>query len=53
MVAGLCACSRSGLVAKGNMFEKMSTLYGIVPGEEHLSCMVDLFGRAGLLNKAK
>lgn len=54
MVAVLSACSHSGLVTEGNvLFEKMSTLYGIVPAVEHFSCMVDLFGRAGLLNKAK
>ncbi|KAJ6744715.1 PENTATRICOPEPTIDE REPEAT-CONTAINING PROTEIN [Salix purpurea] len=54
MVAVLSACSHSGLVSEGNaLFEKMSTLYGIVPAVEHFSCIVDLFGRAGLLNKAK
>ncbi|CAK7327870.1 unnamed protein product [Dovyalis caffra] len=54
MVAVLSACSHSGLVAEGNfLFKKMITVYGIVPGVEHFSCMVDLFGRAGLLRKAK
>ncbi|KAH7861094.1 hypothetical protein Vadar_021627 [Vaccinium darrowii] len=54
MVAILSACSRSGLVTQGQMlFEKMSTLYGVTPCLEHYSCMVDLFGRAGLLTKAE
>ncbi|KAI9199036.1 hypothetical protein LWI28_026327 [Acer negundo] len=54
MVAVLSACSHSGLVIEGQMlFEKMSTVYGIIPRLEHFSCMVDLYGRAGLLNKAK
>ncbi|KAK0579398.1 hypothetical protein LWI29_025832 [Acer saccharum] len=54
MVAVLSACSHSGLVIEGQMlFEKMPTVYGIIPRLEHFSCMVDLYGRAGLLNKAK
>uniref|UniRef100_A0A2P2JKJ6 Pentatricopeptide repeat-containing protein n=1 Tax=Rhizophora mucronata TaxID=61149 RepID=A0A2P2JKJ6_RHIMU len=54
MVAILSACSHSGLVNEGKMlFEKMSTFYGIVPCLEHFACLADLFGRAGLLQKAK
>ncbi|KAK7263079.1 hypothetical protein RJT34_30663 [Clitoria ternatea] len=54
MVAVLTACSHSGLVAKGQLlFKKMVDVYGIVPRLEHYACMADLFGRAGLLNKAK
>ncbi|KAI9198575.1 hypothetical protein LWI28_018417 [Acer negundo] len=54
MVAVLSACSHSGLVIEGQMlFEKMSRVYGIFPRLEHFACMVDLYGRAGLLNKAK
>lgn len=54
MVAVLSACSHSGLVAQGQLlFEKMQTIYGITPHLEHFACMVDLYGRAGLLNKAK
>ncbi|KAJ4977943.1 hypothetical protein NE237_008723 [Protea cynaroides] len=53
MVAILSACSHSGLVSEGQrIFEKMATLYGINPQLEHFACMVDLFGRAGLLRKA-
>ncbi|CAL1385166.1 unnamed protein product [Linum trigynum] len=54
MVAVLSACSHSGLVTEGEMlFRKMSSMYNIVPRLEHFDCMADLFGRAGLLNKAK
>ncbi|XP_061366149.1 pentatricopeptide repeat-containing protein At1g71490 [Gastrolobium bilobum] len=54
MVAALTACSHSGLVVQGQLlFKKMIDVYGIIPCIEHYSCMVDLFGRAGLLNKAK
>lgn len=54
MVAVLSACSHSGLVIEGQLwFEKMQSFYGLVPRLEHFSCMVDLYGRAGLLNKAK
>lgn len=54
MVAVLSACSHSGLVIEGQFwFEKMQSFYGLVPRLEHFSCMVDLYGRAGLLNKAK
>lgn len=54
MVAVLTACSHSGLVAQGQLlFKMMIQDYGIKPSTEHYSCMVDLFGRAGFLNKAK
>ncbi|KAG4981734.1 hypothetical protein GLYMA_10G012200v4 [Glycine max] len=54
MVAVLTACSHSGLVAQGQvLFKRMIDVHGIVPRLEHYACMADLFGRAGLLNKAK
>ncbi|KAL5994593.1 hypothetical protein ACLOJK_024646 [Asimina triloba] len=54
MVAALSACSHSGLVAQGQvLFEKMVSLYGVIPRMEHFACMVDLLGRAGLLRKAE
>ncbi|XP_014496150.1 pentatricopeptide repeat-containing protein At1g71490-like [Vigna radiata var. radiata] len=54
MVAILTACSHSGLVAQGELlFERMKNVYGIVPLLEHYACKADLFGRAGLLDKAK
>lgn len=49
----LNSCSYLGLVNEGQMyFEKMSSKYGITPRLEHHTCMVDLFGRAGHLDKA-
>ncbi|KAG8378136.1 hypothetical protein BUALT_Bualt08G0106700 [Buddleja alternifolia] len=54
MVAILSACSHSGLVAQGQLlFERMQTIYNITPNLEHFACMVDLFGRAGFIKKAK
>ena len=54
MIAVLSACSHSGLVTQGQLlFEKMRILYGLTPHVEHFACMADLFGRAGLLYKAK
>lgn len=54
MVAILASCSHSGLVTQGQiLFEKMVTVYGIIPKVEHFSCMVDLYCRAGLLKKAE
>lgn len=49
----LSACSHAGLVDEGYMFfEKMSKEFGIVPNVHHYGCMVDLLGRAGLLDRA-
>lgn len=54
MVAILSACSRSGLVTRGRqLFDNMSSLYGIDPCVEHFTCMVDLYGRAGLFEEAE
>ncbi|XP_050377135.1 pentatricopeptide repeat-containing protein At1g71490 [Argentina anserina] len=54
MVSVLSACSHSGLMIQGqNIFERMLSMYGITPDVEHYGCMVDLFGRAGLLHNAK
>ncbi|XP_047310542.1 putative pentatricopeptide repeat-containing protein At1g17630 [Impatiens glandulifera] len=52
-VAVLSACSHSGLVAEGlEKFDLMMREYDIAPGIEHYSCVVDLLGRAGLLQQA-
>lgn len=54
MVAVLSACSHAGLVAQGQLlFEKMVSVHGLVPKMEHFACMVDLYGRAGLLRTAE
>ena len=50
----LTGCNHSGLVKEGKMlFNSMKTLYGICPERQHYSCMVDLLGRAGLLDEAE
>ncbi|XVF30331.1 hypothetical protein REPUB_Repub16aG0047900 [Reevesia pubescens] len=50
----LTACCHAGLVEEGcRYFRLMKEVYGIKPGVEHFTCMVDLYGRAGQLNKAK
>lgn len=50
----LSACSRMGLVDEGlRIFESMSLVYGIEPGVRHYGCLVDLLGRAGMLEEAK
>lgn len=50
----LFACSHAGLVDQGRKnFILMTKEYGIKPGIEHYCCMVDLLGRAGLLEEAE
>ncbi|KAK6925008.1 DYW domain [Dillenia turbinata] len=49
----LYACSHAGLMEEGyRYFTQMSKIYGIQPAVEHYGCMVDLYGRAGQLQKA-
>ncbi|GFQ03370.1 pentatricopeptide repeat-containing protein at2g29760 chloroplastic [Phtheirospermum japonicum] len=49
----LSACSHSGLVEEGReFFGKMDLVYKIAPSVEHYACMVDILGRAGLLDEA-
>ncbi|KAL6003289.1 hypothetical protein ACLOJK_023512 [Asimina triloba] len=44
----LLACSHSGLTEEGyKYFYSMHRNYGIKPGVEHYSCLIDLLGRAG------
>ncbi|KAJ9543092.1 hypothetical protein OSB04_022799 [Centaurea solstitialis] len=50
----LHACSHMGMVKEGQrFFTSMTKDYGISPRIEHYGCMVDLFSRAGLLQKAR
>ncbi|CAN4117125.1 unnamed protein product [Withania somnifera] len=50
----LCACSYAGLVTEGKwLFNAMSEVHGITPRSEHYGSMVDLLGRAGLLEEAE
>ena len=52
-VGVLSACSRAGLVREGRYyFKRMMESFGIEPEMEHYGCMVDLFGRAGLVDEA-
>lgn len=49
----LNACSFAGLVEEGcQYFELMTRVYRIKLLNEHYACIVDLLGRAGLLQKA-
>ncbi|KAF6164179.1 hypothetical protein GIB67_010149 [Kingdonia uniflora] len=53
-VAVLTACVHGGLVEKGRLyFDMMEKGYGIIPKMQHFGAMVDLLGRAGLLDEAR
>nr|XP_004293115.2 PREDICTED: pentatricopeptide repeat-containing protein At2g13600-like [Fragaria vesca subsp. vesca]XP_011459406.1 PREDICTED: pentatricopeptide repeat-containing protein At2g13600-like [Fragaria vesca subsp. vesca]XP_011459407.1 PREDICTED: pentatricopeptide repeat-containing protein At2g13600-like [Fragaria vesca subsp. vesca] len=53
-VSVLSGCGHSGLVTDGkHYFSSMTEDFGINPTCEHFACMVDLFGRAGLLTEAR
>ncbi|KAL2319851.1 hypothetical protein Fmac_028820 [Flemingia macrophylla] len=53
-IGALHGCSHSGLLQEGKrLFHKMVHELGFVPKVEHYGCMVDLLGRAGLLDEAK
>ncbi|KAK9098785.1 hypothetical protein Syun_025830 [Stephania yunnanensis] len=50
----LSACSHSGLIELGRQYiDSMVQDYKVSPKLEHYGCMIDLFGRAGLLGEAK
>ena len=50
----LSACRHSGLVEEGKYyFDSMLKNHDILPGNEHIACMVDLLGRSGRLGEAK
>lgn len=52
-ISVLYACSHAGLIDLGNRyFSMMKNHYGIEPTFEHYGCMVDLYGRAGNLQRA-
>ncbi|XP_010259053.1 PREDICTED: pentatricopeptide repeat-containing protein At4g25270, chloroplastic [Nelumbo nucifera] len=52
-VSLLSACAHLGLVEEGKqLFSKMKREYGISATMEHNACMVNLFGRAGLIDEA-
>ncbi|KAK1694914.1 hypothetical protein QYE76_011611 [Lolium multiflorum] len=48
------ACSHAGLVDQGlKYFNSMKDAHGIEPKEEHYSCIIDMYGRAGRLDEAE
>uniref|UniRef100_A0A0D9WRS9 Pentacotripeptide-repeat region of PRORP domain-containing protein n=1 Tax=Leersia perrieri TaxID=77586 RepID=A0A0D9WRS9_9ORYZ len=50
----LSACCHGGLVDEGRkQFHAMKEVYQIEPRVEHYSCLVNLLGRAGLLDEAE
>lgn len=53
-VGVLSACVHGGMVQDGKRyFSMMESEYGIMPKLRHYGCMVDLLGRAGLLEEAR
>lgn len=52
-IAILSACRHAGLVEEGEKyFNSMVRSHGVSPEIDHYSCMIDLLGRAGRLDKA-
>ncbi|KEH38448.1 PPR containing plant-like protein [Medicago truncatula] len=52
-LAVLSACTHAGLIEEGrNLFDTMKSRYRNEPDADHYACMVDLLGRAGLLDEA-
>ncbi|KAJ0523826.1 putative tetratricopeptide-like helical domain superfamily, DYW domain-containing protein [Helianthus annuus] len=52
-VSILAACSRAGAVDAGlSIFESMRSRYGIEARVEHYACVVDMLGRAGMVEGA-
>lgn len=50
----LSACSHAGMVGQGLIFfNAMKDIYRIVPQMQHYACVVDMYGRAGLLEEAE
>ncbi|XP_009104399.1 pentatricopeptide repeat-containing protein At3g62890 [Brassica rapa] len=53
-VGVLGACVHGGLVDEGrSYFAMMVERFGITPSIQHYGCMVDLYGRAGLIEEAE
>ncbi|KAM6600780.1 hypothetical protein CsatA_020389 [Cannabis sativa] len=49
----LCACSHTGLTGEGwECFNDMVSKHGILPREEHIACLIDIFARGGWLEEA-
>lgn len=53
-VSVLSACANIGLVKDGRKYyDMMMNVHGIEPTLSHYACMIDLYGRAGLLEEAR
>ncbi|KAF3780780.1 Pentatricopeptide repeat-containing protein [Nymphaea thermarum] len=53
ILAVLSACSQSGLVEEGlRIFHSISDDFGIIPSFEHCCCVVDMLGKAGMVEEA-
>ncbi|CAN6446294.1 unnamed protein product [Victoria cruziana] len=53
LLAVLSACNHAGLVEEGlAIFESMTTCYEVTPDRRHYSCIINLLGRAGMLEEA-
>lgn len=53
-VSLLIGCSHTGMVEEGlNFFHSMDKIYGVIPREEHYSCVIDLLSRAGKLKEVE
>lgn len=53
-VGVLSACTHMGLVKKGrDYFKMLKDVHRIEPTSSHYACMIDLYGRAGMLLEAK
>lgn len=51
-IAVLTACSHCGLVDKGLQYFQMMKNYGLIPREDHQTCLIDMLGRFGRLDEA-
>ncbi|URE35013.1 PPR repeat [Musa troglodytarum] len=52
-ISVLTACCHSGMVEEGRRyFDSMKSDFGIEPQIEHYGCMVDLFSRVGMVERA-
>ncbi|XP_047155162.1 putative pentatricopeptide repeat-containing protein At1g69350, mitochondrial [Vigna umbellata] len=51
-IAVLTVCSHGGMIEKGRQYFKMMSDLNIEPMHTHYACMVDLLGRAGLMQEA-
>ncbi|CAM8972962.1 unnamed protein product [Rhodiola kirilowii] len=53
LIGVISACTHVGMVVEGQKyFDLLVKDHGIEPTMEHYSCLVDLYGRAGMLEKA-